>query len=195
MLKQIWQRLLRWFKRWFGVDRRRNPTSPTIHYKPPPSLTDTDYEFLFIELLEGVAHGWQQARVLRFFEVLSERGKQELWIAWLRRFGERLLDSSVPNNELAARMVQLGELGCGEITDIAYEIGMQLLTKPTETYWENASVNSKDEREDNSQSDGWEEEEKALDKLLELVEEWGKIEYSSEEAKAFERVMERLKKE
>jgi len=79
--------------------------------------------------------------------------------------------------------------------DIAYEIGMQLLTKPTETYWENASVNSKDEREDNSQSDGWEEEEKALDKLLELVEEWGKIEYSSEEAKAFERVMERLKKE
>lgn len=151
MLKQIWQRLVRWFRRWFGVDRRRNTTSPTVHQQQPPPLTDTDYEFLFIELLEGVAHGWQQARVLRFFEVLSERGKQELWVAWLRRFGEKLLASSVANDELAARMVQLGELGCGEITEVAYEIGMQLLIKPRETHWENTSVNGEDEREGDSQ--------------------------------------------
>jgi len=51
------------------------------------------------------------------------------------------------------------------------------------------------EVESNISSDGWEEEEKSLDELLELVEEWEKIEYSSEEAEAFERVMERLKKE
>jgi hypothetical protein len=40
--------------------------------QPPPPLTDTDYEFLFTQLLERVAHGWQQARVLRFFEKLYD---------------------------------------------------------------------------------------------------------------------------
>ncbi len=51
------------------------------------------------------------------------------------------------------------------------------------------------EVESNVSSDGWEEEEKSLIELLELVEEWEKVEYSSEEVEAFERVMERLKKE
>lgn len=129
MLKRIWQQLVRWFRCWFGFGRRRNPTPPTVHHQLPPPLTDTDYEVLFIQLLEGVAHGWQQARVLRFFEVLSERGKQELWVGWLRRFGERLLASPVANDELAARMVQLGKLGCTEIGEVAYEIGMQLLMR------------------------------------------------------------------
>ncbi len=151
MLKRIWQRMVKWFRRWFGFGRKQKPTLPTIHQQPPSSLTDTDYEFLLLQLLEGVAYGWQQARILRFFEVLSERGKQELWVAWLRHFGERLLASPVPNNELAARMVQLGELGCGEIGEVAYEIGMQLLIRPTQTQWANTSVDGREQRENDSQ--------------------------------------------
>jgi hypothetical protein len=100
----------------------------------PKPLSDTDYEFLYTQLLEGVTHGWQQPRVLRFFESLGDRGSQAEWVGWLRRFGDRLLASPVPNNELAARMVQLGQMGCGEISDVSYEIGMQLLTRsPTRT--------------------------------------------------------------
>ena len=33
---------------------------------------------------------------------------------WLQRFGTRLLESDELNNKLAQRMVQLGELGCGD---------------------------------------------------------------------------------
>ncbi|MEI2579368.1 CHAT domain-containing protein [Scytonema sp. PRP1] len=50
-------------------------------------------------------------------------------VKWLRRFGERLLASSAPNDELAARMVQLGELGVGEVGDVARDIGMRLLRR------------------------------------------------------------------
>jgi len=108
------------------------PDTPT-----PKPLGDADYEYLFMQLLEGVTHGWQQQRVKRFFETLGERGNPELWIAWLRRFGERSLASGAANSELAARMVQLGQLGVGEIGDTAYEIGMQLLSRMQgEPVWE-----------------------------------------------------------
>ncbi|MBD2740655.1 tetratricopeptide repeat protein [Coleofasciculus sp. FACHB-1120] len=129
MLKQLWRSLVRWFQRLFGTGGRRNPTPASVRAEPPKPLTDTDYEFLYSQLLEGVAHGWQQDRVLRFFDSLGDRGQSSLWVGWLRRFGERLLASPAPNNELAARMVQLGQVGCGEIGEVSYDIGMQLLTR------------------------------------------------------------------
>lgn len=129
MLKQLWRSLVRWFQRLFGTGGRRNPTPASVRSEPPKPLTDTDYEFLYSQLLEGVAHGWQQDRVLRFFESLGDRGQSSLWVGWLNRFGERLLASPAPNNELAARMVQLGQVGCGEIGEVSYDIGMQLLTR------------------------------------------------------------------
>ncbi len=52
MLKRIWQQLVRWFRRWFKSGGRRKLTPPTVHQQQPPPLTDTDYEFLFIQLLE-----------------------------------------------------------------------------------------------------------------------------------------------
>lgn len=87
-----------------------------------------------MQLLEGVAHGWQQPRVVKFFEALKERTSEAQWLDWLRRFGERLLATTAPNNELAARMVQLGEIGCGKIGELASGIGMQLLTRQEQTY-------------------------------------------------------------
>jgi hypothetical protein len=53
------------------------------------------------------------------------------------RFGDRLLASAKPHNELAARLVQLGELGVGEIGNLSYDIGMKVLTlNPGEPIWE-----------------------------------------------------------
>jgi len=133
MLRRIWQWLKSLFRRLFSPSKKlRGGTSDattqpdTATHKP---LDDADYEYLLMQLLEGVAHGWQQQRVLQFFESLRERGSLAVWAAWLRRFGDRLLASPSPNNELAARLVQLGELGCGEISTVAYEVGMQLLTR------------------------------------------------------------------
>ena len=32
------------------------------------SLKDGDYEFLYNQLLEGVAHGWHDRRIIKFFQ-------------------------------------------------------------------------------------------------------------------------------
>jgi len=74
-----------------------------------PSLSDTDYEFLFMQLLEGVAHGWQSDRILKFFTKLDERGNKENWLAWLERFEEKLLASATPNQDLGRRMILLSQ--------------------------------------------------------------------------------------
>lgn len=127
MLRRIWQAIARWFQGLFGGGR--SPTPLPVRKEPPKSLTDTDYDFLFGQLLEGVSHGWQRERVLQFFAALKGRATAAEWVAWLRGFGERVLASPAPNNELASRMVALGELGVGEIGDVAIDIGMQLLMR------------------------------------------------------------------
>ncbi len=127
MLRRIWQWIVSLFQGLVGG--RQNSKVPPIHKQPLKPLDQADYEYLFMQMLEGVAHGWQQARVLKFFDALKDRITTEQWIVWLRGFGERLLASPVPNNQLAARMVHVGELRCGEIGEVAQEIGMQLLMR------------------------------------------------------------------
>ncbi|MDY6781607.1 MAG: hypothetical protein SW833_03470 [Cyanobacteriota bacterium] len=73
-----------------------------------PPLSDEDYNFLFGQLLDGVAHGWQAPRVQRFFEQLGEQGKHPLWIRWLQQsYGPKVLASPVPDLELSKKLVLL----------------------------------------------------------------------------------------
>jgi tetratricopeptide (TPR) repeat protein len=144
MLKGIWQWLKGLFQRLFGTSPQAstNRRETQTEIEAPPPLADSDYEYLFRQLLEGVAHGWQQERVLRWFETLKGRTTQAEWIAWLRRFGERVLASPAPNNELATRLVQVGEMtqslpSIGTIGEVAYDIGRQLLIRQTSgSVWE-----------------------------------------------------------
>jgi hypothetical protein len=148
MLKRIWQWLKGLFQRLFGggsssqsSSYRDGVNSTSLRSKegmretqPPPPLTDSDYEYLFRELLEGVAHGWNDQRVARWFEGLKQRVTETEWVAWLRRFGERVLASPAPNDELGRRLVYLGDRtystsSLREIADVAYEIGGQLLNR------------------------------------------------------------------
>lgn len=129
MLRRIWQWIVSLFQDLFGTRQTQKVSS--VHKQLSKPLDQADYEYLFMQLLEGVAHGWQQARVLKFFDTLKDRITTDQWVVWLRGFGERLLASPVPNNQLATRMVQVGELGCGEIGEVAQEIGMQLLMRNT----------------------------------------------------------------
>ncbi len=94
-----------------------------------PELTNSDLEFLFTQLLEGVHQGREQHWALRWLQNIEHRVPQQRWLEWLEHFGKKLLASSAPNFELASRMVDLGELEIGEIGDVAYEIGVQLLTR------------------------------------------------------------------
>ncbi|MBD2183144.1 tetratricopeptide repeat protein [Aerosakkonema funiforme] len=146
MLGQIWQnignklfrKLLRWFRCWFGSGFGSGGKAPKLQAAPIAvykkvellkPLEDADYEFLFMQLLEGVAHGWQQKRVLHFLASLRNRTTETEWLGWLRRFGKRLLATPTPNYPFAREMILLGEIGCGKLGEVAREIGNQLLAR------------------------------------------------------------------
>ena len=132
MLKKIWQSFMRWFRKLSKQGASRSVERVTAAELPP--LDDTDREYLFMQLLEGVAHGWQQPRAIGFFNKIRQRVRKSEWLEWLDRFGNSLVQSPVPNYELAGRMVQLAELDCGEIGDLAGSYGSQLLNRQAEEY-------------------------------------------------------------
>ncbi|MDZ8107122.1 MAG: hypothetical protein RM338_16095 [Nostoc sp. DedQUE12a] len=141
MVQQMLKRLVQWLKKLFGSLFGRKQTASkargNVQKQPAPPLTDTDLEFLFNELLQGVHQARGEAWARKWLQNIEHRITTERWVEWLRRFGDRLLASSTPNNEMAARLVQFGELGIGEITDVAYNIGMQLLKRNQgEPVWE-----------------------------------------------------------
>ncbi len=129
MLKQLWQWLKRLFRRFFRTTKLSDTETPPV--KLLKQLTDVEYENLFLELLEGVNKGWSRGIIKGF---LAGRNVVEAGLVqWLEGFGERLLVSDVPNDELAARMVRLGDLGVGKVGEVAKDIGMRLKRKnPTD---------------------------------------------------------------
>ncbi len=137
MLNRLLHWLKKFFQRLFGRKQTLSPSVVDVKKEPAPPLTDTDLEFLFSELLEGVHQVRGQAWALKWLHNIEHRISTERWVEWLRRFGEKLLASPAPNNELATRMVELGELEVGEVGDVAYDIGMRLLTRNvSEPVWE-----------------------------------------------------------
>jgi hypothetical protein len=141
MVQQMLKRLFQWLKRLFGGlfggKQTGSKTRGNVEKEPAPPLTDTDLEFLFNELLQGIHQARGETWARKWLDNIEHRISTERWVDWLGRFGERLLASPTPNNEMAARLVQLGDLGIPEISDVAYNIGMQLLTRNEgEPVWE-----------------------------------------------------------
>ncbi len=137
MLKRLFQWLKKLFQSLFGGKQTTSKSKGNVVKEPAPPLNDTDLEFLFNELLQGVHQARGEAWAQKWLHNIEHRITTQDWVEWLGRFGDRLLASPTPNNEMAARLVQLGELGVGEIGDVAYNIGMQLLTRNEgEPIWE-----------------------------------------------------------
>ena len=90
----------------------RDSPKPQSHTsKSHTALSDADYEFLFNQLLEGVTYGWHDRRIIKFFQQLGERGKQENWIIWLERIGPKLVELPTQSqHQLGMLMIRLGEL-------------------------------------------------------------------------------------
>ncbi|TAE60425.1 MAG: hypothetical protein EAZ87_05860 [Nostocales cyanobacterium] len=135
------KRLIQWFKRFwrglFGSKQTHKPVKQDVEATAVPPLSDTDLEFLFTELLAGVYQAKGQAWAQNWLHKLEHRVSTQRWLEWLNKLEEKVLAASLPNNELASRLVQLGELGIGEVGDTAYKIGMKLLTRtPVEPIWE-----------------------------------------------------------
>ncbi|MDB9374214.1 CHAT domain-containing protein [Nodularia sphaerocarpa] len=96
--------------------------------QPPPELTNADLEVLFTQLLGGVQQGRGKQWAIQYLERMENRISVERWIDWLLIFGEKLLLSPAPNHQLATQMMELGELGIGKVGELAYDIGIRLLT-------------------------------------------------------------------
>ncbi|OKH30505.1 prenyltransferase [Nostoc calcicola FACHB-389] len=121
MLQRLWRWLKRYFQRLFS-NQQTLPLREQRKVEPPQRLTDAEYESLFFELLAEVERGSTKGEVKAFLD--GKRINKAHLVEWLRGFGEGLVGS--PNDELARRMVQLGELGIGEVSDVAYDIGRRL---------------------------------------------------------------------
>ncbi|MEG4963598.1 MULTISPECIES: tetratricopeptide repeat protein [unclassified Microcoleus] len=134
MLNKILQFFKRLIQRIFGT-----PTPPSAPGNTAirPTLTDAEYESKFMEILEGVNAGWSRGDVAGF--LIAKRLKDGELAAWLRRFGERLLegehddtaatDAVASLQELAQRLVLLGRIGSGEMSEVARQIGREILTR------------------------------------------------------------------
>ncbi|MEG4443917.1 tetratricopeptide repeat protein [Microcoleus sp. AT9_B5] len=135
MLNKILQFFKRLFQRIFGYPSP--PTPPPGNTAIRPTLTDAEYESKFMEILEGVNAGWSRGDVAGF--LIAKRLKDGELAAWLRRFGERLLegehdetaatDAVASLQELAQRLVLLGRIGSGELSEVARQIGREILTR------------------------------------------------------------------
>ncbi|NEU71480.1 tetratricopeptide repeat protein [Hassallia byssoidea VB512170] len=125
MLKRLWRWLKKSLVRLFNSKSPSPPLGKHTPVEPRKQPTDAEYESLFLELLAGVNDGWSRRRVRGFLD--ANKIAQAGLVEWLRGFGERLLVSNALNAELAARMVQLGELDVGDVGEVARDIGMRLL--------------------------------------------------------------------
>lgn len=96
-------------------------------------LSDADYEFLFNQLLEGIAHGWHDHRIIKFFNQLGDRSEQADWVTWLERFRVKLLKLPIQSKrQWGTMMIRLGELTqsateVNQIGEAAHRLGKELL--------------------------------------------------------------------
>ena len=124
MFRHLRQWFIKLWHRFLGLFRKPQTINP-----PAPQLTDADYKKLFFQLLTVVNSGMGEREVLRCLESLKQRSSEAEWVQWLGRFGDRLLASDAPNRELAEKMVKLGEVNGGQLTEIAGNIGRELLSR------------------------------------------------------------------
>ena len=92
-----------------------------------------------MEILEGVNTAWSRGDVAGF--LIAKRLKDGELAAWLRRFGSRLFEegphapSTAPTDaveslqELARRLELLGRIRSGELSEVAGDIGREILTR------------------------------------------------------------------
>ncbi len=125
MFKGIWRPVSKWWQSLVGTTKKKALAASA----DLPPLTDPDYEYLFMQLLEGVSHGWQQPRAIEFFRKIKQRAPKSQWVVWMNTFGDRAVNSPTLNEELARRMIQLGDLDCSEVTSLAGDYGHQILGK------------------------------------------------------------------
>ncbi|MEA5574241.1 tetratricopeptide repeat protein [Calothrix sp. UHCC 0171] len=123
----MFRRFIKWLKSFFrNLFRMQHGKNYRYkdNLKPRAKLTDTEYESLFIQLLNGVNDGWSLPQVRDFLD-RSNIIQADL-LVWLQGFSDKLLATDVENDELALRMLKLGKVDIGKLGELASSIGIQL---------------------------------------------------------------------
>ncbi|WP_446415741.1 CHAT domain-containing protein [Coleofasciculus sp.] len=123
MVKQFWRWLIRLIQPILPPFLKQKPHRRVKRQR----LSDADYQQLFRQLLTGVSQGWNSEQV---FQHLGHRMNDRYFKAWLREYGKRLRKLPEADHQLASQLVRLSRVGCGELGEIAAEIGRDLLIKP-----------------------------------------------------------------
>jgi tetratricopeptide (TPR) repeat protein len=127
MIKRLWQ----WFKNfWQRLFSRKQAVFPQDSESKVkiPKLSDAEYQQFFRQLLDKVNdESWSRGRVKALLD--GNNIVESDLVRWLRGFGEKLLARDGENRKLAQRMMRLSEVGFGELSQLAGEIGRELLRR------------------------------------------------------------------
>lgn len=107
-------------------------------------LEDDDYEFLFNQLLDGVAHGWHIGKIIKFFNNLESVSTPSQWLDWLEEFEQKIVyGADHPSQQrVGAIMMRFGELTqsnfeLAQFGTACHRIGQKLFLGNTEDLiWE-----------------------------------------------------------
>jgi len=135
MFHQIWQFLKQLSSRVLSLLSsltKRGKSGEISPQKPQVSvpLSDTEYEAIFLQLIEQVNQGFSRGKIKAFF-IINNLKESDL-VPWFGRFGERLLatdEASESHKELGQRLLLLGNLGLGELSQLAATLGKEILAK------------------------------------------------------------------
>lgn len=133
-----------WLKKLFSSAEGKQTQTLTSDLPP---LTDSDFEYLLDQLLQGIAHGWQPDRLEMFIADLGIRGKTPEWEAWLERFSTRILaqTQAQQQRQIGSRLLFVANAFSASpklqrLAKAFAQIGQQLVTGqqelPTELIWE-----------------------------------------------------------
>jgi len=138
LIKKIWHHVRDWVSQWLTPQPSGGNHRPLLSSlnatEEGQTLSDTDFEFIFSQLLDGVAHGWHEGRIVKFFDQLGDLGRSRYWVPWLERFSEKVLASPTPNLQLADRLLRLGSMAqsfsqTARLGEVAYDLGRKLYAR------------------------------------------------------------------
>ncbi len=141
------QRIIRFFKQLLQRLLNRQPPPPPPSNPVRPTRSDTEYEGLFLQLLEVVHQGASRGEVKGW--LIGNQLKLGEFVVWLEGFGQRIADNPTPQEELARRMVLLGNLEIGELGIVAGRIGREILEGISQKSDSELTVNSLEQYSNN----------------------------------------------
>jgi tetratricopeptide (TPR) repeat protein len=106
-------------------------------------------------LVIGVNQGWNREQILQH---LGYQSSDRAFKVWLYEYGQQLCQLPEADHQFAWQLLQMSGVGCGELGEIAAEIGKELLAKPAgkgETYLEDPGDADHGETAESDAAETW----------------------------------------